>query len=342
VGAHQINQAVAAAAAARVNIALSKVAPAHVRTEAFKISPQGRLTTAARAGASAAMLLAFKKEILEAARQADRSIINVAANSTWVELKILVPYVQYRHENGMAELRERIEAENEGAEIPPFSMRWMRNKAQIEQLYQAGTLPQEAASVVFKVCNKAAGNKMLVEMWVAGVRFRALPFIADRADTLCARCSRWGHSEFRCHQRGAPVCAVCSGLHRTEAHKCEVSTCGKAGGICSHTELMCPNCGGRHPAQDARCWAKQAAIGIARERRLGGTRREGGQAPQRQTARLERPGPAAPPRKGDSGLPMNWTPGNEAAAPKPEWKEDPMEFTASGKDSSGSAPPVAT
>jgi len=95
VGAHQINQAVAAAAAAQVNIALSKVAPAHVRTEAFKISPQGRLTTAARAGASAATLLAFKKEILEAARRADRSIINVAANSTWVELKILVPYAQY-------------------------------------------------------------------------------------------------------------------------------------------------------------------------------------------------------------------------------------------------------
>ena len=95
VGAHQINQAVAAAAAAQVNIALSKVAPAHVRTEAFKISPQGRLTMAARAGPSAATLLAFKKEILEAARLADRSIINVTANSIWVELKFLVPYSQY-------------------------------------------------------------------------------------------------------------------------------------------------------------------------------------------------------------------------------------------------------
>jgi len=341
VGAHQINQAVAAAAAAQVNIALSKLAPAHVRTEAFKISPQGRLTTAARAGASAAMLLAFKKEILEAARQADRSIITVAANSTWAELKIFVPYAQYRHENGLADLRERIEAENEGVEIPPYSMRWMRNKAQIEQHYQVGTLPQEAALVVFKVCSKAAGNKMGVEMWVAGVRFRALPFIADRADTLCARCSRWGHSKFRCHQRGAPVYTVCSGLHRTEALKCKVSTCGKAGGIYSHTELMCPNCGGRHPAQDARCRAKQAAIGIARERRLGGPRWEGSQAPQCQTARPERPGPAAPPRNGGSPPPMNWTPGNEAAAATPEWKEDPMEITSSGMESSGIAPPVA-
>ena len=43
--APQINPAVAKDAAAFVNIALSKVAPAHVRTEAFKISPRGRLST---------------------------------------------------------------------------------------------------------------------------------------------------------------------------------------------------------------------------------------------------------------------------------------------------------
>jgi len=37
-GAPQINPAVAASAAAFVNIVLSKVAPAYVRTEAFRIS----------------------------------------------------------------------------------------------------------------------------------------------------------------------------------------------------------------------------------------------------------------------------------------------------------------
>ena len=36
-GALQINPAVATSAAAFVNIALSKVAPAHIRTEAFRI-----------------------------------------------------------------------------------------------------------------------------------------------------------------------------------------------------------------------------------------------------------------------------------------------------------------
>jgi len=133
VGAPQIDAAVAASAAAQVNIALSKVAPPHVRTEAFKIFAQGRITTMARVGASAAMLLHFKKEIIEAAQWADKAIINVVANETWAELKILVPYAQYRHYSGLTDLRKRIEAENEGVVIPLFSMQWMRAKKIIEQ-----------------------------------------------------------------------------------------------------------------------------------------------------------------------------------------------------------------
>ena len=263
-GAPQIDLAVAVNAATQVNIALSKVAPPHVRTKSFKISPQGRLTTAAWAGALAAMLLRFKKEIIEAARRADRAIINVVANEAWVELKILVPYAQYRHDSGLADLRDRIEVENEGVVVPPFSMRWMRAKRHIEQHYQAGTLPQNAASVVFKVYSKVTGNKLLTEMWVAGVKFRALPFIADRADTLCRRCSGWGHSEFRCHQGGAPVCSICSEQQRTEQHRCEVANCGRTGKTCPHSTMKCPNCGRGHPAQDARCKAKVAAIMIGR------------------------------------------------------------------------------
>jgi len=146
-GAPQIDPEVAANAAAQVNIALSKVTPPHIRTEAFKISAQGRLTTAAQAGASAAMLLHFKKEVIEAARRADKAIINVVANETWAELKILVPYAQYRHASGLADLWEWIEAENEGVVIPPFSIRWMRSKKVIEQHFQDGRLPQNAASV---------------------------------------------------------------------------------------------------------------------------------------------------------------------------------------------------
>src|SRR3978361_1862116 len=81
-GAPQIVAAVAASATSFVNIALSKVAPAHIRTEAFRISERGSLTAAARMGASAEMLLRFKKEIIEAARKGDNDSINAVQLQT--------------------------------------------------------------------------------------------------------------------------------------------------------------------------------------------------------------------------------------------------------------------
>jgi hypothetical protein len=41
----------------------------------------------------------------------------------------------------------------------------------------------------------------------------------------------------------------------------------KGGKVCPHTEMKCPNCGGGHTAQNARCKAKRTAIGIARDGR---------------------------------------------------------------------------
>jgi len=48
-----------------------------------------------------------------------------------------------------------------------------------------------------------------------------------------------------------------------------VATCGKTGKVCPDTEMKCLNCGGRHPAQDARCQAKKTDIEIAQGRRKG-------------------------------------------------------------------------
>jgi len=221
--------------------------------------------------------------------------------------------------------------------VPPFSMRWMRSKKLIERQFQAGTLPQNAASVVFKVPSKATGQKLLTEMWVAGNKLRALPFIANRADTLCGICSQWGHSDFRC-QAGAPACAICAGLHLTEGHQCEVATCGKTVGACSHTTLKCPNCGGKHLAQDAKCKAKTIAIGIARGTRplVQQSRQEGGAAEPPAT----RPGPQAidaARSQGVSGL-LNWVPGASPATLS-DWIEDVMEI--SEVEASGTAPPMA-
>jgi hypothetical protein len=284
-GAPQLSAAAATSAAGFVNVALSKVAPAHVRTEAFKISERGTLYTTARMGASASMLLQFKKEIVEAARRADKAIINVIATETWEELKILVPYGRYRGAGGLDLLREEIEAENQGVVIPPFSMRWIRARRFNEEQWQRGSLPGGKASVVFKVPNKGAGQKLLEEIWVAGNRFRAERFLQSKADTLCDICSMWGHSGFRCHSRKA-ACGICAGEHKTAEHVCEVTTCGKKARACAHTRVKCPNCRGEHLAQDGRCEMKRVAIGIAR----------GGYSGTQQTPanpRMRRAGPPA-------------------------------------------------
>ena len=165
--------------------------------------------------------------------------------------------------------------------------------------------------------------------WVAGNKFHALPYIPDKADTLCGACGRWGHSEFRC-QRGVATCTICADSHRTEEHRCQVATCGKVGKVCPHTEMKCPNCGGRHLAQDARCQAKRAAIESARGRRNGTVHAETSQ-PTRPAASCSSGGAAR----------LNWVPGGEPAETSPDWTEDAMEVTATGMEPSGTAPPIA-
>jgi hypothetical protein len=315
---------------AQVNLTLSKVAPPHIRTMVGKISSQGRLSTSAREGASAAMLLSFKKEIIEAARRADKGIINVMASESWMELKIFVPYSRYRHPSGLEALRNQIEAENDGVMVPPFSMRWMRAKRVNEEKFRLGKLPQGGASVTFKVPNRAAGQKLLSEMWVAGNRFKALLYSPDRADVMCSLCCSWGHSEFSC-QQGIPSCSICAGSHRTEAHRCEVATCGRVGKVCSHSKLQCANCGGNHPAMDGRCRSKAVAIAVARGARTPGrearnetTGPTSGQANGRHARSL------SPPRRFAGGPPTaDWT------------EEEAVMETVMEVESSGTAPPVA-
>jgi len=163
-GAEQLDWLTVNQIASHINNALSRVTPPYVRTEKFRVSQRGVLSTAVRKGASAAMLLHFKKELVEAARRGDDTIINVRSNESWVELKILVPYKAYRDKEGISQLREEIEVENEGVQIPPFSIKWMRPKGVIESIWRQNKLLAGKASVIFKVPNKEVGRRLLQEI----------------------------------------------------------------------------------------------------------------------------------------------------------------------------------
>jgi len=178
---------------------------------------------------------------------------------------------------------------------------------------------------------------------VAGNIFKAQEYIANKADMLCAVCSQWGHSEFRC-PRSAAVCAVCSGNHRTEAHKCEVATCGAIGRACPHTVMKCPNCGGNHPAKDARCQAKLMANAVARGMR------NGSHGPEAQHTLAPRIPTAPPTPQADQICPVSAaTLAALRDIPAADWSEDQDELEAAMDvdtafkcdEPSGTVPPVA-
>lgn len=118
-----ISPAIVTSVVAQVNIARSKVAPSYVWITVGKISSRRRLSRMAGEDVSSAILLRFKKEIIEVVRKTDKRIINVMANESWAELKVFGLYERYRYPEGLPDLWEQIEGENEGVLVPPFSMR---------------------------------------------------------------------------------------------------------------------------------------------------------------------------------------------------------------------------
>jgi len=207
--------------------------------------------------------------------------------------------------------------------------------------------------VVFKVPGKAEGQKLKEEIWVAGYKFKAQPYVPNRADTLCGRCSEWGHSEFHC-QKAALVCGICSGNHFTAGHRCEVATCGAIGRACPHAMMKCPGCGRNHPANDAWCLAKLNAIAIARGSRNGIHQLENRQTEVQVAAQTPRQPQQCTPAPGPPTVPADEIrPVSEAtrralvSVLAANWREDQdkldaaMEVDTTGEEPSGTVPPVA-
>lgn len=96
-------------------------------------------------------LLAHRNTILRAALTVDPTVIDITAYETWHRVKIYgVPLNRYlgKGTHGLEKLREEIEAENEGVEIP-MQIRWLGRVPDIKQRSVEGAI--RGSSVTFVV-----------------------------------------------------------------------------------------------------------------------------------------------------------------------------------------------
>ena len=96
-------------------------------------------------------LLAYRNTILGAGLTVDPTVVDISANETWRRVKIHgVPLNRYlgKGTHGLEKLREEIEAENEGVEIP-MQIRWLGRVPDIKQRSVEGAI--RGSSVTFVV-----------------------------------------------------------------------------------------------------------------------------------------------------------------------------------------------
>jgi hypothetical protein len=254
-----------------INRALLKASvPDHIRLWDLHRNAKGVLTAITRKESNARQFLFFKDMILMAARKVDPGIINVQSNETWAKLKIHgVPLDQYgphMDAHGLQTLREDIEAENPGVVIP-VALRWVGSPRRIMERYDLGEI--RGATVMFAVQDKQAAERLLsTGLRAAGRSYRVERYAIEGPDSMCAKCSAWGHIAEKCDSE-VYRCMYCAGNHPTSQHTCGMPDLCKApkGKLCKFTTEKGANCSGKHNASSAECTHKQTAIREARAQR---------------------------------------------------------------------------
>lgn len=159
---------------------------------------------------------------------------------------------------GLISFEQRL-SQNEGVEIP-MEMRWLGWVPNIKERYHAQQI--RGSSVTFVVRGQDLADQLIkTGLRVLGKQYRVESFVGAWPDTICGACSGWGHGEHNCAFTETPKCALCAGLHRTDAHK--YSTVGYKAGIGSvyiHLIAKCPNCKGPHGARSDQCQKKKEAM----------------------------------------------------------------------------------
>jgi len=228
-------------------------------------------------GATAEIWIQYRQIVIKAARKEDTGIVDIETNERWEKVKMhgvnFDRYVGKKMGGGLENLRQELQAENEGVALP-LAINWIGGPKDVQKKKSEG---KKASTVVFAVKGSKMAEKVLTGgLRVAGGKHDAEKFVNAGPDSFCAVCSRWGHVEVKCGSLKIPVCMLCARRHLTKDYKCNVVRCkANAGQNCTHNVDKCINCKGDHIAKANCCVENQEAIRTAREERRTWKEREG-------------------------------------------------------------------
>ena len=201
--------------------------------------------------------------VLKAARTVDASISDIASQQKWMWTRIhnmsLTRCMGKEKDGGLRKLREELEAENSGVQIPA-EIRWLGG-AKVRARFQEKK--EGASSVVAAVLGEATFNHLCrYSVRLLGVKHDVDAYEEVRPNAFCTRCSRWGHIAPHCSSSD-PKCFICSGDHEATNHRCPVEGCKVGRGRpCPHGAVKCVDCGEPHGARADACVAKRERGGM--------------------------------------------------------------------------------
>ena len=266
----------------RINRALHSVGISNTRVERIRCTETRRILGVTSPTSTLRDLLQHRDMALKAARTVDISITDIVIQQKWMWTRIhnisLTRYMGREKDGGLRKLREELEAENVGIQIPA-EIRWLggaKARARFQEK-KAGV-----SSVVAAVLGEASFNRLCrYGVKLLGVRHEVDAYEEVRPNAFCTRCSGWGRIAPHC-SNADPKCSICTGDHEAINHRCPVEgrKVGK-GRLCPHGTVKCANCGGPHGARADACAVKREARGEAKGwRSPSPKRREKGKGPE--------------------------------------------------------------
>lgn len=231
-------------------------------------------------------LLQHRNVVLRAARTVLGDISSIAPQQRWKWIRTHnVPLDRYMGGGGgLKKLREGLEAENAGVQVPA-DIRWLSGAKARARFHREGCGSSSAVAAVLG--EEAFGRLCRRGIRLPGGRYEVDAFEEERPDALCLRCGEWGHVTPHCDEAKSPKCAICAKEHATQDHRCSVESCRAGRGrMCPHTTAKCANCGGPHGAGADACAARRIAQNAARGWRSP--------PPPRREQRRDAPGATAP------------------------------------------------